>query len=193
MKTKTLALLAITLCINLTVHAGKKKSSRAKTQTESLKDSKSFPHIEPKTEFEHLAVILTKYGHNPDGLPALHYAILQEDIEAVDLLLKYCASPLTKDSPSANWHSSLYYAIKVGSVPLVKKLIDLGEDITSFDGNHSNIIYCALQDFRQVEVAKFMLTYIEIPTYQLEWLRKMVVSLKFTPEQTQDILQLMAH
>lgn len=74
-------------------------------------------------EKQDLVDILTKYDHNPLGIPALQYAILENDHFAIDALLEHGASPHTLDAQGRN---CLHYAVKSGSLDLVKKFISLG-------------------------------------------------------------------
>lgn len=76
-----------------------------------------------QSEMDELSIILAKYGNNPEGLPSLHYAIRQRDYRAVDVLLKFGASPLTRD---VNNYSCLYHSILADDVILLKKFIGLG-------------------------------------------------------------------
>ena len=85
--------------------------------------TKHFCECPTPTESELLTDILIKYGNNPEGIPAIHYAILKNDIKAINLLLKHGASPSTKDSHNRN---CLYYSIKIGSIELVKKFVESG-------------------------------------------------------------------
>lgn len=52
---------------------------------------------EATTDIEKLTLLQTKYGNNPYGVSTLQYAILQNDEAAVDLLLKYGASPFVAE------------------------------------------------------------------------------------------------
>lgn len=98
MKSKTIILLALTICSYLPANA-------------------YTPPLEPKTEFEQLTVIMVKYGNNPDGLQALDHAVLKEDEYAVDLLLKYGATP--------GW-KGLELAEKTGNYKIFLKLVNNG-------------------------------------------------------------------
>ncbi|MBS0655855.1 MAG: ankyrin repeat domain-containing protein, partial [Verrucomicrobia bacterium] len=104
-------------------------------------------------ESELLTDILIKYGNNPEGIPAIHYAILKNDTQAVDLLLKHGASPFTKDSHK---HDCLYYSILAGSLDLVKKFIELGAN----PDDHSNTppLYTAISNL-QNDIAKYLIDY----------------------------------
>lgn len=113
MKSKILALLAI-MVVNC---------MSASTHTKDVPKATNTTH----TEIEQLTLIQVKYGNNPEGIPVLHYAILQNDIEAVDLLLKYGASPFTKNTKNDHY-DCLYYCIKAGSLELFKKFVALGND-----------------------------------------------------------------
>lgn len=74
-----------------------------------------------------------KYGNNPYGIPALHYAIMQGDEKAVRLFLDHGASP---DSVLFNWLSpeepftALEYAAKYGNLNIVQLLLERGAHLT---------------------------------------------------------------
>lgn len=104
MNIKTLIVLALALCSYLPANA-------------------YTPPMEPQTEFEQLAVIMAKYGNNPQNLSAMNYAVLQHDEEAFDLLVKYGAAPGT-------W--TLYYASMAGDLAIFKKIIDAGVGFSIF-------------------------------------------------------------
>lgn len=135
MKSKTLTLLALTLCSYLPA------------------DNVQLPK-EPKNEFQQLAVITAKYGNNPEGIPALHYAILQNDEPAVDLLLRYGASPFTKDLHRKN---CLHYAIKAGNLELVVKLVELGLNPNDFSGGNVPL-HVAIHE-HQNDIAQYLIDY----------------------------------
>jgi hypothetical protein len=105
------------------------------------------------TESERLADVLAKYGNNPEGIPALHYAILQQDLAAIDLLLKHGASPHAVDNAKSN---CLYYAIKVGSLLLVKKFVQLNVNtgLVSYNGG-VNALFVSVR-MNQPEIANFL-------------------------------------
>lgn len=107
-------------------------------------------------DFKAIAHTLIKYGNNPEGISALHYAIIQGDANAVNLLLAYGADVTTKDgdfSPltrAASWNQfeiaqillnaganvnhilkedsyyPLYYAAQSGSANLINLFIEHG-------------------------------------------------------------------
>ncbi len=106
---KTFALLALTACSYLSAETYSSTSQA----------------LVPQTEFEQLAVICTKYGNNPRGLPTLHYAILQNDEEAVDLLLKYGASPHTQSAKKSYKPDILHACVQSGNLALFKKFADV--------------------------------------------------------------------
>jgi hypothetical protein len=158
MKSKLLIILAIfalnylsaTTCVN-------KKSSKCPTEkeikqltlTETYQEYSSRP-LAPQTEFEQLTVILTKYGNNQFGLPVIHYAILQNDVEAVDLLLKYGASPLTK----GNGYGCIDYAIRTGSLELTKKFIEIGVSPRRMVDSFSPLEYAKM--CHQPEIVRYL-------------------------------------
>lgn len=146
MKSKILTILALALCAYLPAYAGKKKKPPA-------------PKPKPQTESCELCKVLARYGHNPEGLLPLHYAILQKDFKAVDLLLKNGASPLTIDKDVYN---CVYYAIKSGSVPMVKKFISLGANVKDVRGRASDAFYVAVYE-KKLEVAKYLITSRSLP------------------------------
>lgn len=108
----------------------------------------------PQTEFEELGVILIKYGNNPDGIPALHYAILQNDKFSVDLLLKYGASPFTKDFRQNN---CLYYAIKAGNLEMTQRFVELGIDPDEFS-NGKTALHIAIVE-HQTDIVRYLINY----------------------------------
>ncbi len=126
MKTKVFALLALTLCSHLP----------AETYVTST------PPLEPQTEFEQLAVVLAKHGNNPRGVPALHYAILQEDEVAVDLLLKYGASPKTAGCSTSYDQEIMHVCVETGNLEIFKKLATL----TWNDEECTKIVYSVLSE-----------------------------------------------
>lgn len=85
--------------------------------------------------------ILIKYGHNSDGVPALHYAIKMQDEKAVELLLNHGADPralsmslldvfLMKDG----YHYPapilpLEFAAIIGNIKIMQLLIAKGADV----------------------------------------------------------------
>ncbi|MBS0635486.1 MAG: ankyrin repeat domain-containing protein [Verrucomicrobia bacterium] len=138
MNSKLTTLLTIILCLYLPAHAGKKKKICTP---------------KPQTDVCQLCKVVIKYENNPLNLPALHYAILQQDVKAVDLLLKHGASPHTIDNAKNN---CLYHAIKAGNIPLVHKFLSLGLSADLIPSINDSALWFAL-DMRQVEVAKSMI------------------------------------
>lgn len=140
MKAKPLTLLAMVLCSYLSA------------------DDNTSPMV-PQTEFEQLAVIMAKYGNNAEGILAINYALLQKDEAAVDLLLKYGATFGNK---------SLYYAIKSGSLELVKKLIDMGVDPKKSEDNNRDSL-CSLSLYyilgREDEITRYLMDYMDKSNY----------------------------
>lgn len=108
MKTKMIILLALALCNYLPADA--------------YWESTASP-MEPKTELEQLTVIMAKYGNNPENLSVMNYAVLQQDEEAFDLLVKYGATPGTR---------TLYCASKAGDFSMFKKIADMGVGLSTF-------------------------------------------------------------
>ncbi len=84
-----------------------------------------------------LEAILAKYANNPLGIPALHYAIVEDDAYAVRILLEYGASPDAKSRQSIGIGESLPlelstpldFAAKFGRLNIVKLLIEHGATI----------------------------------------------------------------
>ncbi|MBS0635488.1 MAG: hypothetical protein JSR37_08510 [Verrucomicrobia bacterium] len=77
-------------------------------------------------ELNRLTMILTQFGINPENLNALDYAILKEDEYAVDVLLKYGATPGNR---------SLSCARQVGNLDLLKKIFEAGARADDFDND----------------------------------------------------------
>lgn len=106
----------------------------------------------PQTEFEQLTVILSKYCNNLWGVPPIHCAILQNDIPAIDLLLKYGASPFTislRDDLSC-----IHYAIKAGSLELTKKFVELGAPLNGGDVYRDPLSYAKYCN--QPEIVRYL-------------------------------------
>ncbi len=93
--------------------------------------------------------ILTKYGNNPEGIPALHYAILQEDEQAIQLLLANGASPFTVDqyNPPRN---CLYFAVKSKNMRLVDTFLQLGVDINQEDFEYGPLWTAIIEKQNQI-------------------------------------------
>ncbi|MBS0634545.1 MAG: hypothetical protein JSR37_03685 [Verrucomicrobia bacterium] len=83
-------------------------------------------HCMDQPELSRLTMILAQFGNNPENLQALNYAILKEDVYAVDLLLKYGATPGSL---------SLDCARRVGNLDLLKKAFDAGARADEFDND----------------------------------------------------------
>lgn len=106
------------------------------------------------TESERLTDILVKYGNNPEGVPTLQYAILQNDVPAVDLLLKHKSSPHTQDTHGAD---CLYYSVRVGNIELVKKFLALGVNPNGqLDSDEYKPLKLALENNRN-DIAKLLI------------------------------------
>lgn len=78
--------------------------------------------------------ILIKYGNNPDGIPALHYAIKMQDIRSVLLLLQHGADPNSHSQFITDYEFSkpltaLDYAAYYGNLDIINILIDYGAKI----------------------------------------------------------------
>ena len=80
-------------------------------------------NLEHANECELLTQIQVRYGNNPEGIGSLHYAILQKDVLAVELLLKYGASPYSVDYQG---NTCLDYALHADCPELIKKFSALG-------------------------------------------------------------------
>jgi len=71
--------------------------------------------------------ILIKYGNNPDGIPTLLYAIKQNDIDAVKILLDTGASPDTKAGLTyLAPQTAIDYAAMYGSLEMIDLLLQYG-------------------------------------------------------------------
>lgn len=87
-----------------------------------------------KVANQELIDILIKYGNNPEGIPALHYAVVQGDEHAVKLLLDHGASPnaLSRERSRGDYREMLTpldYAAKHGRVNIMQLLVDRGASI----------------------------------------------------------------
>jgi ankyrin repeat protein len=105
-----------------------KSSKASRGKIHSMYKSKANLEVQKTTTHPsdpELLDIIVRYGNNPLGIPMLHYAIVQKDHKAVDILLKHGASPLTKDHIG---RGCLYYAILADDLTLTKKFIELGID-----------------------------------------------------------------
>lgn len=99
-------------------------------------------------------ILYERYQNNPDKWPALHYAISQQDIETAQFILKQYPEEAFKKTPFSTNHelwkvftpqytetvlktmniipngiqgpTALYLAVKIGSVELVRQLLELG-------------------------------------------------------------------
>lgn len=141
-------------------------------------------------ELYELVLIQAKYGNNSQGAPALHYAVYQGDTRAVDLLLKYGASPFSLDAKQAN---CLFYAVKGGSVDMVKKFIDYGVNINDFCGFHP-CQGCGISGaiiMNQPEVTKFLAAYGIYDQRELSHAIVGVIYAKFNFAQKKEIIQLL--
>lgn len=98
----------------------KETTARAREQKKSHLILMALPK---SPNHQEIAEIIVKYGNNPKGIPAIHYAILEKDFRAVDLLLECGASPSTTDHLGLN---CLYYSILSGELSFVEKFIKLG-------------------------------------------------------------------
>lgn len=88
---------------------------KLQAQQKSLADSKELEQIQ------------IKYGNNPGGIPALHYAIKQGDVNAVNLLLTYGADANTKDLNQQ--HTALTLASSCNQYDIARILIDFGANV----------------------------------------------------------------
>jgi len=106
-----------------------------------------------KSEMFELIDIMIRYGHNPDGIPALHYAIKMEDERAARLLLKHGTDPNSlSHHPVLNNHENpllpLDYAAVSGNTNIIQLLIDYGANV------NPNIIGIAFFEGRPVEIKR---------------------------------------
>lgn len=96
---------------------------------------------------------MAKYGNNPQDISALNNSVLQHDVRAFDLLVKYGATPGTR---------TLYYASKTGDFELFKKIVDIGVGVSTFvdlewpimtnaiDGHYNDIAIYLLENGRHL-------------------------------------------
>ena len=75
-----------------------------------------------------------------DGSTALHWAVLQDRPEAIDLLLQAGADPVALNR---NGISPLFLAVQNGSAPVVARLLDAGADPNTLSENGETILMTA--------------------------------------------------
>lgn len=154
MKLKTIILAALLsfIFISDASCANKKKPAKHPTQK----------------ELNELTLLLTSYSNNSEGVPPLHYAILKKDTKAINLLLKHGADPKSLD---CNRWSCLYYAIKSGSIPLIKKFITLGNSVMDLHNKEipgNTDAFCVALTLNQYEAAKDFIVSGLIPSDSLQ-------------------------
>ncbi|MBX3718123.1 MAG: ankyrin repeat domain-containing protein [Parachlamydiales bacterium] len=95
-----------------------------------------------ESEMFELIEIMIRYGHNPDGIPALHYAIKMEDERAVKLLLDHGADPNAKARDINRWSEhfpeekplmAIEYAAVTGNMNIIRMLVDEGAIIKDYE------------------------------------------------------------
>lgn len=79
---------------------------------------------------QELQQVLVKYGNNPDGVFAFHYAIKMGDRRAVDLLLQNGADV---NSRCLNF-TALFLAVRNNQMAIARELIDKGADVNATIG-----------------------------------------------------------
>lgn len=104
-------------------------------------------------ECDELSEILAKHGNNPDGIPALLYAIKVNDERAVDILLRHGASAFTRDHLNRN---ALYFAVESGSINLVRKFIALGVSPNEVASLWENTPFTLAIEQGKNELAKYL-------------------------------------
>lgn len=118
---------------------------------------KKKPSGPSQKELNEVTLTLARYSNNPEGLPTLHYAVLKNDRKAISLFLKYGADPL---SVCRSHYSCLYYAIKSGSLSLIKKFIALGNshlDVRNMPDNDGYDASTMSLKLGQYEAAKYFI------------------------------------
>lgn len=88
-------------------------------------------------ESKELQHILIKYGNNPDGMSALHYAIKLGDANAVNLLIANGADVNTKDGN----FTTLTRAASCNQYEITQILLSLGANVNLTASEH---VYCAI-------------------------------------------------
>lgn len=94
--------------------------------------------------------VLIKYGNNPDGIPALHYAIKCQDEKVVRLLLEHGADPNSQSRPqdpvNLNGNvigeplTALDFAAAYGMPEIITVLLDNGANINISSGENQYFI-----------------------------------------------------
>lgn len=97
-----------------------------------------------------LVELMAKYGFDPKGLtdkgtPYLWVAANDNDSEALGLLIDQGASPTHTDK---NGQSIIFYAVNIDRLAIVKKLVEKGANIHSFDLYTGNLLHMALMHRR---------------------------------------------
>lgn len=94
------------------------------------------------TDSKELEHVLIKYGNNPEGMSALHYAIKQGDANAVNLLITNGAHPNTRDGN----FSALARAASQNQYEIAQILLNSGADVNFTINSESYFpIYYAAQ------------------------------------------------
>ncbi len=146
-------------------------------------------------ELNELTLILAKYSNNPEGAPPLHYAVLKNDGRAISLLLKHGVDPLSVCSKN---NSCLYYAIRSGSLSLVKKFITLGNnpiDLCNRNAHHGYDATTMSLKLGQYEAAKYFIRTLEPTAKRLMFQGSLLIqpnACGFTLEQRKELIGLMA-
>lgn len=90
-----------------------------------------------------------------DGSTALHWAVLQDRPEAVDLLLQAGADPVALNR---NGISPLFLAVQNGSAPVVARLLDAGADPNTLSESGETILMTAAHTGKADVVALLLAT-----------------------------------
>lgn len=116
---------------------------------------------EDVSQLRELNQIMIKYGSNPEGLSALHYAVKMDDIHVVNILLSNGADV----NSISNNETPLHIAAKTGNLEAVMILVNKGAEIDGRNGTDPTPLDYAAKYLRyadnpqNLELVKFLVTH----------------------------------